>query len=103
MGKVANGLGAAAVEPLNPKGLEVILNIALDMKPHRVGCFPFECLDGYDLDKKKVILTRDYSVWRELGSDTLFFLSAAPNKPMIFLHKSRIVSIKRLSDNTALY
>lgn len=104
MGKVAYGLGADAVESLNPQGLEVVLNIPLDRKPHRVGYFPFECLDDYDLEQKKVVLAPDYRVWKGLDSNTFFFNSPAPDRPvMIFVPKSKIFSIRRLSDNKILY
>ena len=102
-GKIADALGASKRVKINAQGLEVTLNIRLDKKPYRIGYFPSECLDGYDLNQNKVILSQDYGVWQKLGSGTFFFRSSAPDRPMIFIPESKIVSIKRLSDSKVLY
>ena len=105
-GKIANALGAGKMEPKNraSTGLEIVFNTPLDRKPHRVGYFPFECIDSCDLKQKKIILAPDYRVWKGLESSTFFFNSAAPNRPIIvFIPQGKIVSIRRLSNGKVLY
>ncbi len=104
---LAEALGADVMESLNLKGLEVIfirhLHKNLNGLSPGGAIFPFECLAGYDMKNGKIVLTEDYEVWKNLNSNTFFFRSADKNRPMMFVHKRMLVSIRDLSSDKVLY
>lgn len=104
--KLIEGLEADVVEPVvDSKGLEVIFNIPLVRHTHNrgIGNFPLECLDGFNLEKRKVIFSQDYGVWQSLSYGFLLFRSEDPDRPLMFVHKDNVVSIRNPSINKVLY
>jgi len=104
---VAKGLGASVVQPRNEEGkLKVVFTEALTEVSFRglegleIGSafFPFEYLEGYDMDVGIVILSDNCEVWQNLKSRTFKFV--LKNKLGRFLEmcisEDRVAMIKQL-------
>ncbi len=106
--KVAQGLGADAVEPLDQKGFEIVFNGPLERYGSSEGLlspggelFWFKHLAGYDIKNRKIILLEGCRVFKELSTEIFVFEHLGSHRS--YLSERSIFSIKDLSQNKLLY
>ncbi len=65
--------------------------------------FHFDHLQTFNLEENTVTLRADYEAVVPMDDEVVIFQSEAPNATKMFVHKSKIVSIKDLAKNKVLY